>query len=69
MHYNTSKLKGRIIEKYGSQKEFSRAVNKTEAYISLYLNGNVFLDQRTIDEWAEKLGIPSDGIYAYFFAK
>lgn len=67
--YNTSKLRGRIIEKFGSQSAFAAAVNKNKAYISLYMNGKLFLDQRTIDEWADKLEIPSDDIYAYFFAK
>jgi len=67
--YNRSKLKGRIIEKFGSQRAFAKAVNKNPAYISLYMNGKVFLEERTIDEWAEKLNIPGSEIYAYFFAK
>lgn len=69
MVYNTAKLKGRIVEKFGTQSAFAQAVNRTKAYVSLYMNGKVYLDQRTIDEWADILDIPGDDIYAYFFAK
>lgn len=67
--YNTSKLKGRIIEKFGSQTAFATAVNRPKAYISQYMNGKVSLDQRTIDEWSKVLEIPGKDICAYFFTK
>lgn len=67
--YNTSKLKGRIIEMYGSQTAFAAAVHRPKAYISQYMNGKVSLDQKTIDEWSTALGIPGRDICAYFFTK
>ena len=67
--YNTSKLKGRIVEKFGSQTAFAAAVHRPKGYISQYMNGKVFLDQRTIDEWANVLEIPGTEICTYFFAK
>ena len=67
--YNTSKLKGRIVEKFGSQKAFAEAVHRPKAYISQYMNGKVSLDQKTIDEWSNILDIPGCDICAYFFTK
>lgn len=67
--FNTSKLKGRVIEKFGSQTAFAAAVHRPKGYISQYMNGKVSLDQRTIDEWAQVLEIPGREISAYFFTK
>ena len=67
--YNTSKLKGRIIEVYGSQAAFADAVHRSKAYVSQYMNGKVSLDQKTIDEWSTVLKIPGRDICAYFFTK
>ena len=67
--YDTSKLRGRIIEKFGSQTAFAKAVHRPKAYVSQYLNGKVCLDQKTIDDWSIKLEILGDDICAYFFTK
>ena len=66
--YDTSKLRGKIVEKYGSQKEFAKAAGCSITFVSLYLNGKTFLDQRIIDKWAYLLDI-SDEIDEYFFTK
>lgn len=67
--YETAKLRGRIIEKFGSQGAFADMVNRTNAYVSLYLTGKSLLDQKTIDEWSEALDIAAQDIPAYFFVK
>ena len=67
--YNTSKLKGKIVERYGTQSAFAAAVHRTKAYVSLYMNHKVYLDQRAIEEWANALDISQDDIPDYFFAK
>lgn len=67
--YDTSKLRGRIIEKFGSQNAFSEAVNRSISYVSQYLNGKVCLDQETIDKWANALEISVTDIPVYFFTK
>lgn len=67
--YETAKLRGRIIEKFGSQGAFADMVKRTNAYVSLYLTGKSILDQKTIDEWSEALGISAQDIPAYFFVK
>lgn len=67
--YNTSKLRGRIIEKYGSKKAFRETVKRSVSFVSQYLNGKLYLDQRIIDEWSDALDIPGSEIPVYFFTK
>jgi transcriptional regulator with XRE-family HTH domain len=67
--YDTSKLRGRIIEKFGSQNAFSNAVNSSISFVSQYLNGHKNLDQKTIDKWADALEIEASDIPLFFFTK
>ena len=67
--YDYSKLKGRIIEKYGSQKSFAKSINRTGTYVSMVLNGHSLLAQDEIDKWADSLEIETDRYGAYFFAR
>lgn len=67
--YDTSKLRGRIVEKFGSQKAFSKVVNNSISFISQYLHGKKNLDQKTIDSWASALDISADDIPVFFFTK
>ena len=39
MNYDYSKLKGRIIEKYDSQRSFAEAIGKTQTTTSFKING------------------------------
>ena len=66
--FDTSKLRGKIIEKYGSQKNFASAAGCSVTFVSLYLNGKTVLDQKAIDRWACLLDI-TDEIDTYFFRK
>ena len=65
--FETSKLRGRIVEKYGSQIEFAKALHGSSSYISQYLNGKLDMNQKTIDKWVKALDIPADEIHIYFF--
>ena len=67
--YDTSKLRGRIIEKFGSQNAFASAVKRSVSFVSQYLNGKVSLDQKIIDEWSDALDISADDIPVFFFTK
>lgn len=67
--YETAKLRGRIIEKFGTIKEFSREAGSSMSFISQYLNGKKLLDQKTIDRWANVLDIPASEYDLYFFAR
>ena len=67
--YDTSKLRGRIVEKYGSQTAFADAVGNSVSFISQYMKGRKQLDQATMSKWIDALDIPDDEIRAYFFTK
>ena len=67
--FDTSKLRGRIVEKFGTLKAFAKVVHNSESFISQYMNGKKILDQRMIDSWANALDIPSTEYDAYFFTK
>lgn len=66
--YETSKLRGRIVEKFGSLQEFSRAAKCSYSFLSQYMNGKKVLKQPTMERWIELLDIDSPDIKAYFFA-
>ena len=65
--FDTSKLRGRIIEKFGSQRAFCGVVGCSVAYLSNYLNGKAQLSQETIAKWADALEIISGELDQYFF--
>lgn len=67
--YDTSKLRGRIIEKYGSQKDFVKAIGGSTSGVSRYLSGKMFLTQLSIDRWADALDISVEDIPIFFFTK
>ena len=65
--YETSKLRGRIVEKYGSLMEFSRAAKCSYSFLSQYMNGKKTLNQATMEKWIDLLDIDSPDIRPYFF--
>lgn len=67
--FDTSKLKGRIVEKYGTQGAFAEAVHCSLSFLSQYLNGKKKLDQPTMDAWIKALDIPETEIHLYFFTR
>jgi hypothetical protein len=48
-------LKGKIVEKYGSQFEFARAIGEHEAIVSRVIRGHHTLDADGRIEWAKAL--------------
>ena len=59
--FDYSKLKGRIIEKYGSYKAFAQALGKSEVLVSKKLNNKSSFSREAMLEWGEQLDInPSD---------
>ena len=67
--FETSKLRGRIVEKYGTLRAFAAAVGNSYSFVSQYMNGQKVLDQKMIDSWAAALDIPSNEYQFYFFTK
>lgn len=63
-----AKLRGRIVEKYGSQARFAEAIGKTIQTVNMKLCGNTGFSQDDIVEWANALDISVDAVGEYFFA-
>ena len=67
MSYDYSKLLGKIVEKCGTQFNFSEKMGLSERTISLKLNRKVPGKDTEIVKAAKILGIPNDEIVEYFF--
>lgn len=67
MAFDYSKLRGRIIEKYGSQSAFARAMGWSERTLSLKMNNLRAWTQKDIMKAADLLDIPENEIQDYFF--
>lgn len=65
--FDYSKLKGRIIEKYGTQHNFSEAMKWSERTLSLKMNGLRAWTQKDICRAVELLDISEREIPEYFF--
>lgn len=66
---NYSKLKGKIIEVYGSQKDFAAALKKDSATISQKLSGKIQWKREEIVDVCSVLNIPLEEVSEYFFSK
>lgn len=62
------KLRGKIVEKFGSQKEFAKALGTSEVTVSRKLNCESGFSRKDIQRWSELLGIAHEDIAVYFFA-
>ena len=68
MQFDHSKLLGRIIEKFGSQKALCAHIGWTESKLSARLNNLVQFDADEIYMLADVLDIPAEEIPVYFFS-
>lgn len=67
MAFDYSKLRGRIVEKYGSQMSFAKAMDISERTLSLKMSGKRTWKQPEICLAIKLLGLSSDDIRDYFF--
>ena len=63
------RLRGRIIQKYGSQSAFAKHLGKTEQTITAKLNGRSQFSQDDILNWCNALDIVAGDVGEYFFAE
>ena len=68
MAFNYNKLRGKIVEIYGSQIEFAKAMKWSEKTLSLKLNGKVPWKQTDIMTAVQILRLSESDIQDYFFA-
>ena len=69
MTFKYNKLRGRIVEVFGSQAKFSEAIGLSEQSISAKLAGTSSFTQDNIIAWSEALNIDQGDIGSYFFAR
>jgi plasmid maintenance system antidote protein VapI len=67
MNYN--KLRGRIVEIYGSQKRFASDICLSEQSVTAKLNGRSDFSQEDILRWSNSLNISKEEIGKFFFEK
>ena len=66
--YEYRKLKGRIVEKYGTMGAFAEALGLSKQSLSLKMTGKVGLSQEDIELWSELLDIPQEEYGIFYFA-
>lgn len=62
------KLRGRIVEKYGSLQEFAAVLGISRAQVSKYMNGKSVFTTTSMDRWGKLLDIERNEYPEYFFA-
>ena len=62
-----AKLRGRIVEKFGSQSAFASAMGWREALLSAKLNNKSKWEFSEVMKACELLEIPLDKAHLYFF--
>lgn len=65
---NRPRIRGRIVELFGSQQNFARHLGQTEQTVSKKLRGKATLSQEDIIRWCEALRIPAGEVGEIFFA-
>jgi len=69
MHeYDYSKLRGRIVEKFGTYAAFFKMLDITDVQASKKLNGKAGFSQDDMVEWSKLLDIEIGDIGIYFCA-
>ena len=69
MAFDYAKLKGRIIEKFGTQRDFAQGMGVSERTLSLKMNNAIFFRQDEIIKAADLLDISPTDINMYFFTE
>lgn len=64
-----SKLKGRIIERYGTYGNFAAAIGQSSANINRVTQGRGMPKAEDLPVWCEKLGIDSGELFVFFADK
>ena len=67
MTFRYNKLRGRIVEIFGTQKNFSDAIGISDATVASRLSGRLKFSQDEIIAWCNALKIEANEIGVYFF--
>ena len=67
MSFRYNKLRGKIVEVYGSQAKFADVIGQSEQIVTAKLAGRSSLTQDNIISWSKALNIDQNDIGEYFF--
>lgn len=67
-NFTYAKLKGRIVEKYGSQKQFAKAAGISNVTVSMKLNGQKSFSQKDIINWSALLDIDLHDVGDFYYS-
>ena len=67
MRYDFSKLRGRIVEVFGKQESFAKAMGLSERSLSLKLKSERYFKPPEISKAIKLLGLDAINIPEYFF--
>jgi transcriptional regulator with XRE-family HTH domain len=67
MTFIYNKLRGRIVEIFGTQKKFADALGISDATVASRLSGRLKFSQDEIIAWCNALKIEANEIGVYFF--
>ena len=60
MEFDYSKLRGRIVEKFGNISQFSKELKITRTSVNMKLNNRMNFTRSDMIEWSRLLDIPKD---------
>ena len=69
MEFDYRKLRGRIVEKFGTISGFAETLGVSKQAVSRKLNNKDGFTRDKILEWSDVLEIPSEDYAAYFFTQ
>ena len=69
MVFRYNKLRGRIVEVFGSQAKFAEDIGQSEQIITAKLAGRSSFTQDNIITWSRALNIDQADIGSYFFTQ
>lgn len=67
MPYTYNKLRGRIVELYGTQGNFAKKIGISKNSMSKKLTGKTEFSQKDIIQWSIILNVSKDEYGEYFF--
>lgn len=67
MSLKYAKLRGRIVEKFGTQDAFRKKLGISKTAMSKKMTGKTGMSQKDISNWSKLLGIEPEQIGVYFF--
>lgn len=68
MQYSYKKLRGRIVEVFGTQKDFAATLGTSKNNVSKKLTGKSKFSQSDVERWSGLLGIDRKDYGEFFYA-